>query len=98
MIEAFSPAQLQRLEWQAILWAAATGELQQQVPAYLGLPPLPQPELSLPPPVSPAQLVTLKLLPVQASRITSTDSLMKLRAASCAVSDACAMPQNNVSC
>jgi protein involved in plasmid replication-relaxation/type IV secretory system conjugative DNA transfer VirD4/TraG family protein len=76
LIPAFSPSQLQGLEWQASLWSAATGELMNHVPVHTGLPPLPQPELSLPPQVSTEHLVTLKLLPVQASRITSADAFL----------------------
>ncbi|MFL6215744.1 MAG: replication-relaxation family protein [Blastocatellia bacterium] len=76
LIEAFSPSQLQRLEWQANLWSAATGELMNQVPAYLGLPPLPQPELALPPQCSTGPLVTIKLLPVQGNRIISADTFL----------------------
>lgn len=75
-IPVFSPSELKRLEWQAGFWSAATGDLARHAPADSSLPPLPQPELPLPPQGSSGQFVTLKLLPVQASRAISMDAFL----------------------
>jgi hypothetical protein len=75
-IPAFSPSELKRLEWQAGLWSAATGDLAGHTPADSGIPSLPQPELPLPPQASSGQFITLKLLPVQASRAVGTDAFL----------------------
>jgi hypothetical protein len=83
LIPAFSPGQIQRLEWQANLWSAATGELVSQMPAHAGLPVLHQPELLLPLQSSNEQLVTLKVLPRQANCAISADSFLdQIRTAS----------------
>jgi hypothetical protein len=75
-IPAFSPQQLQILEWQAGLWSAAVGDLVGAAPEAFGLPPLPQPDLPLPPQVSSEHILTLKLLPVQAKSILNTDAFL----------------------
>jgi protein involved in plasmid replication-relaxation/type IV secretory system conjugative DNA transfer VirD4/TraG family protein len=76
LIPAFSPPQLQSIEWQAGLWSAATRDLACAAPEAFGLPPLLQPDLPLPPQVSSDHLLTLKLLPVQAKSILNTDAFL----------------------
>lgn len=76
LIPGFSPSQLQRFEWQANLWAATTGDIITHAPLLAGLPSLSQPEFSLPPQVSTGSLQTIKLLPVQSSRIINAEAFL----------------------